>query len=81
MMVSLVIVFIGIFVHASIVGAVTTGLAEVNAMSTRHRQRMNQVMQYFRQQQVPNRVCKAVADYFNFTGARPKLLRAIRARQ
>ena len=53
MLVSTVIVFIGIFVYASIVGAVTTGLADLNAMSARHKQRMNQVMQYFRQQQAP----------------------------
>ena len=68
LMVSLIIVFIGVFVYATIVGSVTTVLAEMNATGARHKQRMNSVTRYFRQQQVPLRVCKAVVDYFNFAG-------------
>jgi len=66
---STLIILIGFLGSAIILGSVTTALAEMNAISSRHKQKMEEIEQYLRVKEVPKRVRRSIADFYTFAGA------------
>jgi len=62
------VVLIGFVASAIILGSMTTALSEMNAVNARHKQRLNEIQQYLKVKDVPQRVRRSVAAFYNFAG-------------
>mmetsp|Transcript_51424 Transcript_51424/g.111931 ORF Transcript_51424/g.111931 Transcript_51424/m.111931 type:complete len:995 (+) Transcript_51424:117-3101(+) len=66
---TLFVVIFGFLGSAVILGSVTTALSEMNAISAKHKQKMEEIQQYLRVKEVPKRVRRAIAEFYSFAGA------------